>query len=269
MFSDAMERHEAVVLITGGSRGLGRGIAMNAAEMGFSVGVNYAGNRNAAEETLGLCAKRAVSPRQKFSIHQADVSVAADRERLVHEALTTFGRIDALVNNAGMGPRSRADVTAMTESSFEEVLRTNLQGPFFLTQTVVRHWLQAQRPAALPGGFKIIFNSSISAVVASTNRGEYCISKAGLSMAGQLWAVRLAADGIQVFELRPGIMQTDMTAGVKEKYDALMAQGIVPQRRWGQPEDVGKAVGAILAGAYPYSTGEIIYCDGGMHIRQL
>ncbi len=264
-----MEQHEAVALITGASRGLGRGIAVHLAGLGFSVAVNYAGNRKAAEETLHLCARSGRSSHQKFAIHQADIGVTADRERLVNEVLSTFGRIDALVNNAGMGPRTRVDVTGMTEDSFEEVLRTNLQGPFFLTQTVVRHWLQAKQPSFLPGGFKVVFNSSISAVVASTNRGEYCISKAGLSMASQLWAVRLAAEGIQVYELRPGIMQTDMTAGVKEKYDALMAQGIVPQRRWGQPEDVGKAVGAILTGAYPYSTGEILYVDGGMHLRQL
>jgi 3-oxoacyl-[acyl-carrier protein] reductase len=264
-----MEQHEPVVLITGASRGLGRGIAVHLAGLGFSVGIHYAGNRKAAEETLSLCAKRAGSQRQKFSIHQADVGVTADRERLVNEVLAECGRIDALVNNAGIGPRARMDITAMTESSFEEVVRTNLQGPFFLTQTVVRHWLQTKQQSVLEGGFKIIFNSSISATVASINRGEYCMSKAGLSMASQLWAARLAADGIQVFELRPGIMQTDMTAGVKEKYDALMTQGIVPQRRWGQPEDVGKTVGAVLSGAYPYSTGEIIYIDGGMHIRQL
>lgn len=264
-----MEQREAVILVTGGSRGLGRGIAVSAAGLGFSLAVNYAGNQKAADETVRLCTEKRISPQQRFVAFQADVGSAGDRDRLVKEVLKEFGRIDALVNNAGVGPRTREDITTMSESSFEEVLRTNLQGPFFLTQSVVNHWLHARPEPHLPGGFKIIFNSSVSAVVASTNRGEYCISKAGVAMATHLWAVRLAADGIQVFELRPGIMQTDMTSSVKERYDSLLSQGVVPQGRWGQPEDVGKAVGAILNGAFPYSTGEIVYIDGGLHLRQL
>jgi len=263
-----MTSTESIILITGGSRGLGRGIATRIAELGFSVAINYAGNRAAAEETIRLCVERKVSASQRFGAFQADISVPEERVKLLSEVLGTMGRIDALVNNAGIAPRVRADLTAMTEASYEEVLRVNLQGPMFLSQAVVNYWLGEKPETRLPGGFKLIFNSSISASTASINRGEYCISKAGLAMAAQLWAVRLATEGIQVFELRPGIMETDMTSKVKEKYDALLAEGLVPQHRWGQPEDVGQTVGAILRGAFPYSTGEVIHIDGGLHIRQ-
>ncbi|MBI5382868.1 MAG: 3-ketoacyl-ACP reductase [Opitutae bacterium] len=258
-----------VVLVTGASRGLGRGIALQLASAGCSVAINYAGNLAAAQETAGLCAARAASAAQRFVPVQADVGVRADRERLVAETLAQLGRIDALVNNAGIAPRVRADIAEATEESFEEVLRTNLQGPYFLTQKVVQYWL-AQKPAcALPTGFKIIFVSSISADTASVARGEYCISKAGVAMAAQLWATRLAAEGIQVVELRPGIMATDMTTGVKEKYDRLLAEGLVPQRRWGTPEDVGLAVQAVIGGSFPFSTGAVIPIDGGFGIRRL
>ena len=264
-----MASEECIVLITGGSRGLGRGIAIRMAELGISVAVNYADNRTAAEETLRRCGESKASESQRFMAFQADISAPQERESLLSEVIGKMGRIDALVNNAGIAPRVRADITAMTEKSYEEVLRVNLQGPLFLTQSVVNHWLNEKPKPRLPGGFKLIFNSSISATTASTNRGEYCISKAGLAMVARLWAVRLAGEGIQVFELRPGIMETDMTSAVKEKYDALLADGLVPQRRWGQPEDVGRAVGAILQGAFPYSTGEVLYVDGGMHVPQL
>jgi len=258
-----------VLLVTGASRGLGRGVAVEAAAQGLSVAVNYASNRDAAEATIAQCRRAAPSGSQQFVAIAADIGRREDRERLVDETLASFGRIDALVNNAGIAPRVRADITEASEDSFEEVLRTNLQGPYFLTQRVARHWLEKRYPPALPGGFKIVYVTSISAATASVNRGDYCISKAGLAMASQLWAARLAADGVQVLELRPGIMATDMTAGVKAKYDALIAEGLVPQRRWGTPEDVGRAVRAILAGAFPFSTGEVIYLDGGFHISRL
>jgi len=258
-----------VILVTGASRGLGRGIALRLAELGFSVGINFVGNAAAAEETATLCRARAAGSDQRFVPVKADVGVAGDREAMVDRVLAEFGRIDALVNNAGIGPRVRADVTETTVESFEEVLRTNLEGPYFLTQRVVNYWLKAAPRPLLKRGFAVIFNSSISAVAASVNRGEYCVSKAGLAMVTQLWALRLADHGVQVFELRPGIMATDMTAGVKEKYDALLAGGLVPMRRWGEAADVGYAVGAILGGDFPYSTGEVIYIDGGMHLRKL
>lgn len=257
------------VLVTGASRGLGRGIALQLAEAGCSVAINYARNREAADETAALCRNVAASPSQQFPTVQGDVSQAADRSRLVESTLSALGRIDALVNNAGVAPTVRADLTETSEDSFESLVRTNLQGPHFLTQLVARHWL-AQRPMPLlRGGFKIIFVTSISADTASVNRGEYCISKAGLAMSAQLWATRLAAEGIQVVELRPGIMATDMTAGVKDKYDKLLSEGLVPQKRWGNAEDVGLAVRAIVTGQFPFSTGAVIPIDGGFHLRRL
>jgi NAD(P)-dependent dehydrogenase (short-subunit alcohol dehydrogenase family) len=200
---------------------------------------------------------------------QANVGLKPDRDALVDRTLKEFGRIDALVNNAGIGPRVRVDVTETTEASFDEVLKVNLEGPFFLTQRVANYWLKAKPVPALAHGFTVVFNSSISADTASLNRGEYCVSKAGLSMVTRLWAVRLASEGIHVFELRPGIMDTDMTQGAKAKYDKLLSEGLVPQNRWGQPEDVGRAVGALLQGDFPYSTGEVIYVDGGFHLSRL
>lgn len=258
-----------VVLITGASRGLGRGIAVEAAAQGLSVAINYASNRAAAEETAALCARVASDPAQRFVPIGGDIGKAEDRVALVDATVAAFGRIDALVNNAGIAPRVRADITEATEASFDELIRTNLRGPYFLTQRVANHWLERKYTPLLPSGFKIVFVTSISADTVSLNRGDYCISKAGVSMASQLWAVRLAAEGIQVVELRPGIMATDMTAGVKEKYDRLIAEGLVPQRRWGTPEDVGRAVRAILAGAFPYTTGDVIHLDGGFHLRSL
>jgi len=263
-----------LVLVTGASRGLGRGIALDAAARGYSVAINYASDRSAAEETAALCRARApqivAATRQTFFSIQADIASREDRQRLVSEIIATCGRIDALVNNAGVAPKSRADITEATEESFAEVLRTNLHGPHFLTQAVVRYWLGGQPPSPiLPGGFKIVFITSISADTASTSRAEYCVSKAGLAMSAQLWAVRLAAAGILVFEVRPGIMATDMTAGVHEKYNRLLAEGIVPQMRWGMPEDVGTAVGSLLAGQFPFSTGAVIPVDGGFHLQRL
>lgn len=259
-----------VALVTGGGRGLGRGIALELAAAGFSVAINYAGNRSTAEETVALCRSRATSPRQAFSALQADIGSAVDRQRLLDETLACFSRIDALVNNAGIAPRIRADILEATLESFEELIRTNLQGPHFLTQLVARLWLKGEQAAPPPEqGRKIVFVTSVSADTASLQRGDYCLSKAGLAMSAQLWATRLAEAGIQVVELRPGIMATDMTVGVKEKYDALLATGLVPQRRWGTPEDVGRAVRSILANDFPFSTGAVIPIDGGFHLRRL
>ena len=197
------------------------------------------------------------------------VALDVDSDQSVADAVAAAGRIDALVNNAGIGPRLRADITEATPESFREVVTTNLEGPFFLTQAVANYWLTEKPKPFLKRGFTIIFNTSISALTVSLNRGEYCISKAGLSMGAQLWALRLAGEGIRVFELRPGIMATDMTEGVKEKYDAMIASGAVPMQRWGTPEDMGLAVGSLLGGDFPYSTGEIIYLDGGLHLPRL
>jgi 3-oxoacyl-[acyl-carrier protein] reductase len=259
----------AVVLVTGSGRGLGRGIALQLAELGCSVVINYARDAAAAAETAEACRKVAKSRSQEFLEVQADIGSGMDRGRLLDQTLSHFGRLDALVNNAGMAPRVRADIVDATEESFDEVLGTNLRGPYFLTQLVARHWLDSAGPGALPGGRKIVFVTSISADTASVARGDYCISKAGLSMAAQLWAARLAADGILVVEVRPGIMATDMTAKVKERYDALIAGGLVPQMRWGSPEDVGRAVRSVIADQLPYSTGAVIPVDGGFGVRRL
>jgi 3-oxoacyl-[acyl-carrier protein] reductase len=258
-----------VILVTGASRGLGRGIAVQLAAAGCSVAINFAGNRAAAETTAVLCRRQAPERHQRFVTLQADIGVAAERAGLVQQTLAAFGRIDGLVNNAGIAPRVRADLTDATEESFDELIRVNLKGPHFLTQAVVRHWQTAKTRSRLPGGFKVVFVTSVSADHASTHRGEYCISKAGLAMSAQLWAARLAAEGIQVVELRPGIMATDMTAGVKARYDELIRSGLVPQQRWGSPEDVGLAVRAIVSGAFPFSPGAVIPIDGGLHLRRL
>jgi 3-oxoacyl-[acyl-carrier protein] reductase len=258
-----------VVLVTGASRGLGRGIAIEAAAEGLSVAVNYASNAAAADDTIAACQQAARTPGQRFLAVKGDVSSRDDRASVLARTLDELGRVDALVNNAGIAPRVRADLTETSEASFEELLRVNLQGPFFLTQAVANHWLAAPYAPAIETGFKIVFVTSISADTASINRGEYCISKAGLAMASQLWALRLAEHGVQVLELRPGIMATDMTSGVKGKYDALLAEGLVPQRRWGTAEDVGRAVRAVLAGHFPFTTGDVIHLDGGFHIRRL
>lgn len=272
-----------IALVTGSSRGLGRGIALELARSGFSVAIHYSGNEAAALETARACREAATAAGQEFDIFQADLSDPAARSRLAGEVFARFGTLDALVNNAGMGPRVREDIVYATEASFDEVLKTNLYGPYFLTQDIARRWLEGDNatknesvPGAalpegcpIPGGRKIVFVTSISSETISTARGEYCVSKAGLSMAAALWATRLAAEGIQVYEVRPGIMLTDMTSGVKGKYDALIGQGIVPQMRWGSPEDIGRAVRSLLTGDFAFSTGSVINVDGGFHLSRL
>lgn len=258
-----------VALVTGASRGLGRGIALELAKNGFSVAINYARDRSAALECARSCRSSARNDAQKFAPLRAEIGDVKSAEALVRETLSVFGRIDALVNNAGVAPAERRDLTSMTEESFNRVLRVNLQGPFFLTQTVAKYWLGKKLKPILPSGFKVVFVSSISALAASLNRGEYCISKAGLSMASTLWSLRLADHGVQVYEVRPGVMATDMTSAVSEKYDKQIGEGLVPLKRWGTPGDVGKAVRSLLAGDFPFSTGEVIYIDGGLHIQRL
>jgi NAD(P)-dependent dehydrogenase (short-subunit alcohol dehydrogenase family) len=200
---------------------------------------------------------------------QADIGVASDRTRLLASIAERLGPLHALVNNAGRAPRVRADLLSATEESFDEVLRTNLQGPYFLTQAVARLLLglDAGEPGSAPRA--IVFVTSVSAGMASPQRGEYCVSKAGLSMAAKLFAVRLAPDGIPVYEVRPGIIATDMTAGVKEMYDKRIADGLVPEGRWGQPDDVGRAVAALVRGDVAYATGTVFHVDGGLSIPRL
>lgn len=251
-------------LVTGGSRGIGFGICRALAADGVDLAV--VGRRPEAEAGAALDALRGAGVRVLYC--QADVSVAADRARVLEQVRAAFGPLNVLVNNAGMAPPVRADILEATEASFEQVLRVNLQGPYFLTQAVAREMIRARE--ADPG-FRacIITISSISATVASTSRGEYCISKAGLSMATQLWAVRLGPHGIPVYEIRPGVIRTDMTAPVQARYDRLIADGLCLQSRWGEPEDVGRAVAMLVRGDLPYSTGQVLMVDGGLTVPRL
>ena len=199
---------------------------------------------------------------------QADVSETSARKSLIQGVRERFGQLNALVNNAGVAPATRLDVLETTEESYERVMKINLKGPFFLTQSVAL-WLIEQKRAD-PGFSGCIVNvSSISATVASVNRGEYCLSKAGVSMATSLWAARLGEFGLPVYEIRPGIIKTDMTAGVQAKYDGLIQNGLLVQPRWGLPEDVGKAVAMLLRGDLSYSTGQVLLLDGGLTLARL
>lgn len=260
-----------IALITGASRGIGRGIAVELARSGFSAAINYARGGDAALECKRLCEQAAPREAQSaFEIFQADISLSADRARLLKAVEERFGGIDLLVNNAGVAPSVRADLLETTEESFDRVMSINARGPFFLTQAVANFWTSGLKAAE--SGVKkpkVVNISSVSAYAASINRGEYCMSKAALSMMTQLFAVRLAEYGISVYEIRPGIIETDMTDAVKEKYDGLISSGLTPIPRWGKPEDVGRAVAAIALDRFPYSTGEVINVDGGLHIRRL
>lgn len=264
-----MAQKNPVALVTGASRGIGRGIALELARTGFSVAINYRSNVEAAERTAADCRRIAREAGQAFFPVAGDIGEPEQRQEVVRRTLAQFERIDALVNNAGVAPKERLDIVEASEESFERLMRINLQGPYFLTQALVRYWLEDSVQPLLREGFKVVFVTSISADTVSLNRGEYCVSKAGLAMAARLWARRLAGEGIQVYELRPGIIETDMTGGVKEKYDTLIADGMVPQKRWGYPEDIGRAVRSILEGDLAFSTGSVLYVDGGLHIKEL
>jgi NAD(P)-dependent dehydrogenase (short-subunit alcohol dehydrogenase family) len=250
----------AVALVTGGSRGIGRGICLALARHGYAVAVNYAGNEAAARET-----QRLIGPHGDTLLCRADVGSAADRERLVDEVLAHWGQIDVLVNNAGITSVDRRDILEATQESWNRVLDVNLKGPFFLTQRVAREMLRRLPDLVRPA---IVNITSLSAYSVSTNRGDYCVSKSGLSMVTKLFALRLAEHGIRVFEVRPGVIDTDMTAAARERYTQLIAEGLAPIRRWGTAADVGQAVAALASGAIPFSTGDVLHIDGGFHIRR-
>ena len=252
--------NEKVALITGAARGIGRAIAVALAKEKWRVVVNYHTNTDAAKEALKLVEGAGGSG----ILVQADIADAADRARLVAQTLEAFARIDLLVNNAAMGPRRRVDLLEMTESSYDEVMATNLKGPLFLTQLVARRMIELKTEKA-----RIVNIGSISAYTSSTSRGEYCLSKAGVGMMTALFAHRLAEFGINVYEVRPGIIRTDMTKAVREKYDGMIAEGLTPIARWGEPEEVARAVGAIAQDCFPISTGEVINVDSGFHLRRL
>jgi 3-oxoacyl-[acyl-carrier protein] reductase len=262
-----------VALITGASRGIGRGIALELAKIGYDLVINFATRVEAAQKAVQDClaTARAQSRSIRAEICQGDVSLAEDRKKLIGFTQSAFGRLDLLVNNAGVAPVHRVDILETSEESFDRLVSINLKGPYFLTQLAAK-WMVAQRGKQGSGSVfepKIIIVSSISAYTASTNRGDYCITKAGLSMLTRLFAARLAEHGINVYEIRPGVIATDMTSQVKAKYDALIEQGLTPIKRWGTPEDVGKAAAALAQGLFPFSTGEVINVDGGFHIRRL
>jgi NAD(P)-dependent dehydrogenase (short-subunit alcohol dehydrogenase family) len=251
-------------LVTGGTRGIGLGISRARARDGWQLLLT--GLRPPPEIAAVLDELRTYGG--SVSYVAADISQASGRALIVKETRLRHGVLNALVNNAGRAPRVRADLMDASEESFEEVLRTNLQGPYFLTQALARDMLERRRKDA---GFRaaLVFVTSVSAQMASPNRGEYCVSKAGLAMTARLFAVRLAADGIPVYDVRPGIIATDMTAAVKDTYDRRIADGLVPAGRWGQPEDVGRTVATLLRGDVPYATGSVIHVDGGLSVPRL
>lgn len=250
-----------VAIITGGARGIGLGISTALAAEGYDLMISGVRAREDVSEIL----QSLQSQNAHVQYTQSNVSVAADRVHLLSETLKYFGRVDVLVNNAGVAPKARMDLLEMTEDSYDDVMDINLKGALFLTQLVAKHMIQ-QDQRMHP---RIINISSISADTASINRGEYCISKAAMSMVTQLFADRLADDDIRVFEVRPGIIQTDMTAGVTSKYGQLISEGITPIKRWGLPADIGGVVAHLCSPAFDFCTGNVINVDGGFHIRRL
>src|SRR5712691_324570 len=261
-----------VALVTGSSRGIGRAIAIELARIGYDLMINYLSNEAAAEQ---VCAEvKALGKTEDKAVRVAkcgaDIANANDRRQLLRATRAQFGRLDLLVNNAGIAPGARVDLLEATEESFDLIMRVNLKGPYFLTQAAAR-WMIDQKSAGKFGNYQpaIVSISSVSAYAASPERGDYCVAKAGLAMLTKLYATRLAGVGINVYEIRPGIIATDMTAEVKGKYDRLIAEGLTPIRRWGTPDDVGRTVAAIAAGGLSFSTGEVINVDGGFHLRQL
>ena len=258
-----IEPPRRIALVTGGTRGIGLGIAYALAREGWTLALCGLRSR---EEVADVVSELA-SLGNGAEYWPADIGSPSDRMHLLSSIVAHFGTLHALVNNAGRAPRVRADLLAATEESFEEVMRTNLQGPYFLTQAVARLLVQQRAGDSVPHA--IVFVTSVSAEMASPIRGEYCVSKAGQSMAAKLFAARLAPDRIPVYEVRPGIIATDMTANVKEMYDKRIAEGLVPEGRWGQPDDVGRVVASLVRGDMAFATGTIFNVDGGLSIPRL
>ena len=256
--------NKKTAFVTGGSRGIGLGIAKSLADDGWRLAIN--GVRPEADVREALDSLRGQSSQVIYC--RGDISTAADRKTCLDEVDKHFGRLDLLVNNAGIAPPRRDDILEATEESFDKVFDVNLKGPYFLTQAVAR-WMIVQHQADKAFDGCIVNISSVSAELASINRGDYCMARAGTSMATKLWAARLAEYGIRVYEIRPGIIATDMTAAVKEKYDRMIAEGLLLEPRWGQPEDIGRAVAALARGDLRYATGQVINIDGGMMIGRL
>lgn len=251
-------------LITGGSRGIGLGIARNLARAGFSLAVNGIRPREAVQHILDELEESGT----KVIYIRGDVSRKEDRKKITEEVIAQFGYLHVLVNNAGIAPRERKDILTASEEIFDEVLEVNLKGPYFLTRDCANLMVETKRQ--YPDHFCCIINvSSVSATIASVDRGEYCISKAGIAMATRLWASRLGEYNIPVYEIRPGVIETDMTSGVTEKYNRLFEKGLSIQKRWGVPDDVGKVATAMATGLLSYSTGQVVMVDGGMTVQRL
>jgi 3-oxoacyl-[acyl-carrier protein] reductase len=260
-----MELHpNRVALVTGASRGIGKAIALALAQARLDVVINFASRVEAAVQTRDEAAQNGV----QAELLQADIGQTNSHAGILEFLKKKFGRLDVLVNNTGVAPKVREDLLEASEESFDRLMSINLRGPYFLTQRLAR-WMIELRRQIENYSPAIINVSSVSAYTSSPNRGDYCLSKAGIAMMTQLYADRLAEHGIPVFEIRPGIIETDMTAAVKEKYDRLIAGGLTPIKRWGQAQDVAKAVAAIVQGYFPFSTGEVINVDGGFHLRRL
>ena len=252
-----------VALITGGSRGIGFGIAKHLARNGFDLALNGVREENAVDDAL----QELRNAGAKVLYCQGDVSLTADRKKIIEQVKKHFGKLHVLVNNAGVAPKERKDILETSEESFDRLIATNLKSTYFLSQQVA-NWMIEQKKASASFTSCIINVSSVSATAANVNRGEYCVSKAGISMVTQLFAVRLGEFDIPVYEVRPGVIHSDMTAGVKEKYDKLFEDGLAVQKRWGYPDDVGKAVSALALGNFPYSTGQVIMIDGGLTLSR-
>lgn len=253
-----------VAIVTGGSRGIGRAISLALARAGHALIVNYVSNNDAADQVVA----EIVAGGGMAIACGADVAKSDDRRMLIAASLERFGRLDVLVNNAGITSPSRTDVLEATEDAWDKVFATNLKGPFFLSQLAANQMIALRSQGKIESG-KIINMSSVSAFAVSTNRADYCISRAGTGMMTRVFAVRLADESIRVYDIQPGVIETDMTAGVKQKYDAMIAEGRWPIRRWGQPEDVAAAVVALVSDAFPFTTGATIPVDGGLNIQQL
>jgi 3-oxoacyl-[acyl-carrier protein] reductase len=253
-----------VALITGGTRGIGFGIAQALADLGFDLAINGVRDEQLVIEVLSELRKKNI----KVIYCQGDIALETNRKAILDKIKIEFGQLNLLINNAGVAPKDRKDILETTEESYDFVLDTNLKGTYFLTQAVANFMVEQKNKNQNFQG-TIINVSSISATVASVNRGEYCVAKAGLSMVTQLFAVRLGEYNIPVYEIRPGIIKTDMTEKVTEKYDKLVADGLCIQARWGVPSDIGKAVAALAKGDFMYSTGQVFTIDGGLTLARL
>lgn len=257
--------NKPVAVITGASRGIGRSAAIALAGEGYDIAAIA---RSIDSEGMEILEPEVEKRGSAFFPIGLDISCTGCQKEVVSNILERYGRIDVLVNNAGVAPLQRADLLEMTEESYDRVMNINLKGPFFFAQKIAKEmiWLKSQIANYRP---IIIFVTSVSAVLSSTNRSEYCVSKAGLSMASTIFADRLSREDILVFEVRPGVIKTDMTAKIKDKYDKLISEGLVPQKRWGLPEEIGKSIGSLARGDWNFSTGMVFEISGGLNLHKL